>query len=612
MSDENDGSSDEDLREWVPSHEDRVEDFNSYNKTHEAYHKVDHSDLHKSDLLTILQRYNSIWELDKATYHTSDKLSAPQFVPEHVPGFILERFNHPFFYRMNFIQQLSTTSLRENLGGTHTRLGHSLGVTAIANAFIQELERGGEEISENAKNAVFLYAFVHDSFHGPFGHSLDLVKSLFQLSDYKRKLDKNQLYEQFEKDESLLRDVISEAFPDSDEEEIINYLQFFNRPHPDGFSEEYYLSEILDSALDADRLDYLFRDSLHLKRQTTVSTTDMQQLIRSVGVAEVAADGTKIRRLCYPLDMRKQIEDLLKMRRDLYTDVYEAPEKIAVDEMIAHALFYLLDHFEVDGFRRDDDNEIFDEIVKLTDQGLFQFLFEVGEPFYVRELARSIATNSFHIPIQKFGLPLPNEGQGGETEEGDQPPNVRVNRRISEEMEFTGRDIDKSEARQIREILEDEELGFEGLLYHMAFRFQGLIHKKVELEEKLWDLLLSEETIDDEFNRYLRTEYGDVESFASIESVRSRPHVYVSFPTYLGHDVEVFEQYTKEKGGDEMVWCGGENINLDIPLRDDFKVQNVVLCGPEPLAGGDSGNEVSEVFREFVTDTEAWIRPGIY
>jgi HD superfamily phosphohydrolase len=279
----------------------------------------------------------------------------------------------PLFYRLNYIRQLSTTNLAINLDGTHNRLSHCLGTLDIASRILATL-RGKTKIEEVEAKAVLVYALVHDCFHGPLGHTLDLIRDVIWGAEVEERIDKHLLLRHIDlglnDHQGPLWTVVLRQVCGSDVvecERIFKYIESFLVLDD---KSKGFLAEIVDSDLDSDRIDYIWRDQVHLTMRS-LNATDIDGLISTVSVVE--ADGE--RHLAFSRDYAGFIEDLLDLRVKFYRDYYEHPVKQVADEMLAHAIYYVL---STEGIL-DNSKELqlfSDQFSLLTDDGLFAFMTE--------------------------------------------------------------------------------------------------------------------------------------------------------------------------------------------------------------------------------------------
>ncbi len=144
----------------------------------------------------------------------------------------------PEFQRLRRIKQLGMTYLVYP-SANHTRFEHSLGVMHIAGRIAKKL---GLEEEEN--NLIRLAALLHDIGHCPLSHSSERLLLTYL----------NTTHEALAK-EIILNSKIKDILRDYgySEKEVIKILE----------GKRGYLSKIISSSLDADRMDYLVRDAHH-------------------------------------------------------------------------------------------------------------------------------------------------------------------------------------------------------------------------------------------------------------------------------------------------------------------------------------------------------------
>ncbi len=151
---------------------------------------------------------------------------------------IFDIIQHPYFQRLRRISQMGLSYLVYP-GAHHTRFQHVLGAMHLMQTAIDVLKFKGVSINKDEEEAALIAILLHDMGHGPFSHALeysiiknisheDLSLALMQKmnSEFKRKL-------------SLAIDIFTG-----------NYHKKF-------------LTELISSQIDVDRLDYLRRDSFY-------------------------------------------------------------------------------------------------------------------------------------------------------------------------------------------------------------------------------------------------------------------------------------------------------------------------------------------------------------
>ena len=157
--------------------------------------------------------------------------------------------NSPLFQRLRGIRQLAMANLVYP-GALHTRFDHSLGVFHVAGLMAEQLEIAAED-----KKLVQFAALLHDLGHGPFSHvsekSLDIFadRSSLPAAQKKEKIHElitaNLIHQDKDLERILGKDRVGK---------IVKLLS-------DGWDGEPILRSIVSGPLDADKVDYLLRDT---------------------------------------------------------------------------------------------------------------------------------------------------------------------------------------------------------------------------------------------------------------------------------------------------------------------------------------------------------------
>lgn len=350
-----------------------------------------------ASLLSLVRRYNLPWFgppniLGGRTHEI--KLSRPGLQPATTPVLCYESFLKgderndvllrvrsmaalPQFYRLNWIRQLSTTSLSISLDGNHNRLSHSLGTLDIASYFTRVL---ADRLKPIEVKAILVYAFIHDSFHGPMGHAMDLIKDVIWGARVQERIDKHLLLVHVDRalnKAGFLWRAVRDRVADNDTE----CLAIFE--HIDTFlagdaRDKAYMAEIVDGDLDADRIDYIWRDHIHLMMNgPNVTFREIEDVIDSARVVEEPKGENHLR---FSLEYAEPIERVLNLRVWLYRRFYEHPIKVVADEMLTHAVYYVLKGEGIltrEGELRSEPVGFAEQFSYLTDDGLFHFLGDV-------------------------------------------------------------------------------------------------------------------------------------------------------------------------------------------------------------------------------------------
>ena len=189
--------------------------------------------------------------------------------------------DHPFMQRLRGIRQLGFSQIPFP-GATHSRYAHSLGVMHLAGHAFDAIFRDGpfstRRRREELRHCVRMAALCHDLGHGPFSHAAEFaMPPLPQLgidiydprkvstADARRASHEDYTIAILTR--SSLAEVITENFAFSPRH--VAALISPDVPIDDDFFQDRgydlrgILSQLISSNLDADRLDYLVRDSYY-------------------------------------------------------------------------------------------------------------------------------------------------------------------------------------------------------------------------------------------------------------------------------------------------------------------------------------------------------------
>lgn len=320
-------------------------------------------------------------------------------IPDELHFDIIE---HPLFQRLRRIKQVSLTNLVYP-GANHTRFAHSLGAMHLMRRAIQLLRSKGYDISDQELEAASLAILLHDSGHGPFSHTLEnsIVKGVTH------------------EDLSLM---MMEKFNQLHDGKLDLAIKIFNNTYEKGF-----LSKLISSQLDVDRIDYLKRDSFFTgvaegnvnaeRLLDMMEVVDNNLAIEAKGIYSVESFLVSRRIMYWQVYMHKTVlsaeymlREILKRAR-LISRQRELPASPALSYFLNHeGVFTEADHMEevLEFFGRLDDYDVMTAVKiwcddrdfvlrELCQRLIHRKLFRIelsSEPFdpdYVDHIHRSIA-----------------------------------------------------------------------------------------------------------------------------------------------------------------------------------------------------------------------------
>ena len=206
----------------------------------------------------------------------------------------------------------------------HSRFSHSLGVYEIVRRMVTEVKSLCVELTEYDKVCVMLAGLLHDVGHGPFSHAFEHVTN-HSHEEYTAKiiLGNTEL-------NAILR-AVSEKLP----QDIVSIIQHTH--------ENDILNQIVSGQLDADRMDYLLRDSYFTA--TSYGQFDLERILRTMRVRKTA-EGRKV--IVVKYTGIHSVEDYIMARYQMYWQVYYHPVARSYEAVFIQLFNRLKDIFKVD------------------------------------------------------------------------------------------------------------------------------------------------------------------------------------------------------------------------------------------------------------------------
>ncbi len=212
---------------------------------------------------------------------------------------IYDIIEHPYFQRLRRIKQLGLTDYVYP-GALHTRFHHAIGATYLMQKSLDTLRSKGVMIFDAEYEAALLAILLHDVGHGPFSHTLEF--SLFQ--DVRHEQISLWMFDHLNKEFGGQLELAKQIFT--------------------GRYHRKFLTQLVSSQLDVDRLDYLKRDSFFTGVHE--GTIGAERIIKMLNVHndELVVEEKGI----------YSIENFLGARRLMYWQVYLHKTSIAAEAML--------------------------------------------------------------------------------------------------------------------------------------------------------------------------------------------------------------------------------------------------------------------------------------
>ncbi|MCJ7697843.1 MAG: HD domain-containing protein [Thermoplasmata archaeon] len=254
-----------------------------------------------------------------------------------ITGILVDLLKTPEVQRLHNIKQLGFAHLVFP-GAHHTRFEHSLGSSMIASQIADILA-----LNDKEKKLITCAAQLHDIGHGPFSHTLesillerfgvdhvDLTEKLI-LGNYDILEVKEQQFISAPKVHEILDKY------QVNEKDIVNIIR-------GKLSKRSYLSQLLNSTIDVDQLDYLMRDAYYTG--VAYGMIDLQRLLQTItihkGNLTMMRKGVNV------------VENILMARALMYSSVYFHKTVRIPELMLSKALEEIPDAEPFEFFRMTD------------------------------------------------------------------------------------------------------------------------------------------------------------------------------------------------------------------------------------------------------------------
>ena len=249
---------------------------------------------------------------------------------------IWDLINAREFQRLRRIHQLGGTYQVYHTA-EHSRFAHSLGVYELVRLMIESIEDLKGILSEFEQVALMCAGLLHDIGHGPYSHAFEAVTNVSHESFTSRIiLEDSDVHKTLMSCHPELAQMVSD---------IIAHK--CDRP---------LLTQIISSQLDADRMDYLLRDSYFTG--VSYGEFDLHRILRTIKVVDD--------RLVIKTSGIHAVEDYIMARYQMYWQVYLHPTSRSF-EMILLSLFKRM-------------RALADTDISLLDEVAFFKPFLTGEP----------------------------------------------------------------------------------------------------------------------------------------------------------------------------------------------------------------------------------------
>ena len=269
-----------------------------------------------------------------------------------IEGVFLDLIKAPEIQRLYNIKQLGFAHLVFP-GAHHTRLEHSLGTYYLAYKTAEKLE-----LDMDDKELIACAAILHDIGHGPFSHTLEsLLRDSINVDhvDLTEELiyGKHTIFEHDER-EFIESPTVYEIL----DKHGIDHKKIVSLIRGNQIEREEYLSQILNSTIDVDQLDYIIRDSYYTG--VAYGIIDIERFLQTLTISDntlaISKKGIGV------------VENILIARTLMYSSVYFHKTVRIAELMLSKAIELTEDSEPFDFFKMTDAELIYN----LKDKGSFQ------------------------------------------------------------------------------------------------------------------------------------------------------------------------------------------------------------------------------------------------
>jgi len=233
----------------------------------------------------------------------------------------------PNFQRLRHVKQLGMGDFIFP-GAVHSRFNHCLGCCYTASQIAHKIGLADEE-----RQLVMIACLLHDIGHGPFSHAFEgifynkLIRheawTPYFLADFRTKeffLNYNRLNPRYHLTEEKFKNIAAMIMHQSVEKQV--------------------LADIVSSQLDADRLDYLLRDSHFCG--VKYGEFDFRWMLHCMSIVETPQS----ERLGITNKGIGAVEHYLMARRLMTRNIYHLPKKLALETFLVQLLNNLAESLE--------------------------------------------------------------------------------------------------------------------------------------------------------------------------------------------------------------------------------------------------------------------------
>ena len=249
-----------------------------------------------------------------------------QFTDEE-DSWIKPFIDSPPFQRLRHIKQMGLGDLIFP-GAVHTRFNHCIGCCYVGSQIAKKIGLSAED-----RQLVIIACLLHDIGHGPFSHAFE---GIFHESIIRHELWTQHFLAEYEKDDFIT--LYNQKNPDAPltkaKLRIIGDM-IMHKP-----VKKHVLADIVSSQLDADRLDYLLRDSHFCG--VRYGEFDLRWMLHCMTIVK-SEEGDRLGITYKGVGV---VEHYLMARRLMVRSIYQLQKKLAIEHLMIQLFKQLAESME--------------------------------------------------------------------------------------------------------------------------------------------------------------------------------------------------------------------------------------------------------------------------
>jgi len=332
------------------------------------------------------------------------------------------------FQRLRRLKQLALASLVYP-GATHSRFEHSIGAFHLAGKIA-----GALDVDASEGRLLRLAALLHDIGHGPFSHVAEPILKKHSAKDKlgaeiaDSKIHELISWQIISSDKELAR-----LISDQQREQIVGLLK--------GTWGHSYLQEIVSGPVDADKQDYLLRDSLF--SGVKYGVYDQERLSNTL----LIHDDNDDRFLAISIDGIHALEQFVLAKYYMTTQVYRHKIRLITDQMIERAIGLGIEEDKIDWLKTlysyDGSAEYIEEYLRWSDDRLVNEILGAAthegyaKSFFTRLYNRQLFKCIFDVDQNDFPDPTVRNFVFGDSKEFYKP----LERAVAGQFKFDSNEV---------------------------------------------------------------------------------------------------------------------------------------------------------------------------